>query len=126
MGVRAQNLELLLTVCGVWNTGNPRRPYIVKAWSPLPKETALATFDDTTLAAKNWLTDRLSTFIASLDDASEYRWNISYPWRCAHFLTKGFPEGTYYASTADSKQEAVAIMIVVHGNMSMSFQMIAR
>ncbi|KAL9035291.1 MAG: hypothetical protein Q9180_004939, partial [Flavoplaca navasiana] len=93
MGARAQNLELLLTVCGVWNTGNPQRPYIVKAWSPLPKENALATSDDIARAAKNWLTDRLSTFIASLDDASEYRWNISYPWRCAHFLTKGLPEG---------------------------------
>ncbi|KAL8749312.1 MAG: hypothetical protein Q9199_007761 [Rusavskia elegans] len=60
IGEVKQVSRAILTVCGVWKTGNSHRPYVVQAWSPLSEGVPLTASDGIVSAAKAWVVHLLS------------------------------------------------------------------
>ncbi|KAI4257414.1 MAG: hypothetical protein L6R42_005670, partial [Xanthoria sp. 1 TBL-2021] len=86
IGEVEQVSRAILTVCGVWKTGNSHRPYVVQAWSPLSKVPPLTASDGIVSAAKAWVVLRFSKAIFALHDISKHLWRVESPLRCAQFL----------------------------------------
>ncbi|KAI4235552.1 MAG: hypothetical protein LQ349_003074 [Xanthoria aureola] len=92
-GEEGQVSTVLLTVCGVWKTGNPQQPHIILPWSPLSKAPPPKVSDGLVSAAKAWVAVRFTQSIWALHDISKHLWKSASPLRCAQFLKGYCPRG---------------------------------
>lgn len=117
-GEEAQVSTVLLTVCGVWKTGNSQQPCVILPWSPFFNARPLTVSDGLVSAAKIWMTARFSKSISALHDISKHLWKSASPLRCAQFLN-GRQIGIHYAPYANFDQDVAPVAEVASGCINM-------
>lgn len=117
-GEEGQVSTVLLTVCGVWITGNPQQPHIILPWSPLSKAPPPKVSDGLVSAAKAWMAVRFSQSISALHYVSKHLWKSASPLRCAQFL-KGRQTSIQSAPHANSDKDIAPVAKSARGCINM-------
>ena len=121
----AQVSTVLLTVCGVWMTGNSQQPFVIQPWSPLSKAPSLTVSDGLVSAAKAWMTLRFSKSISALHEISKHLWKSASPLRCAQFLN-GWRIGIHYGPKANSDQDIAPVARNASGRINVLAQKVVQ